>query len=949
MNKRNDLTRWNRAGLKHFRYVDGNAVSFLECLRQALTTAYTDDNNQSQWPQLTQAIPVTPGESVAERRQRLLQQYRAPRRDYLWEITRAQARSLHILGEYIDAYANENYLGTATQWDNLRKLVAMLDYQPAPPASATTVIALLAKAGRRGDAAMGIALKNSPPPGEPTVIFETLEELAVDAALNHIRGRDWDRSPVLLGHSVNSAGETLIDLPLDDAPEGVAAGSRGVLLKDHTNGQAVQGWAVRVTAVSDESIQVAIAASASAPGPLTRSQTRLLLKPRQRQQAQLSGDNVLRLAGAHGLSTGQVIAWASGGVWRAARVLQVDGLHIQLEGSQLPAAGAAIYRVLRADMQELTVAGSARQWTLLPLAEQRLTTRLWNSALTVVDAAEVQTHSDGGSAIFDYLASGISVYYLAAETAALTSVVAVAPQALTLTGDPGPLGAGQWLLVEENGEWRAARVTALDVAQQSFTLGLDITVAGVSALQHQFGLSLRPRGHDRNPLPLATTGPQGGSRIDLDDVPHPLLARGRRLLVVSTRHAQAVRIREVRTAEQALIVEPPLLTEAADGEGFSSVVFAKADTIIYANAVLAGHGETQAERILGSGDATQTGQVFPLEATEVSYVADSSFPSGVRAAVEITVDGRTWQQQPRLAEAEPEAAVYALRTQEDGTQQVLFGNGWHGRRLPTGINNIRIRHRQGHGLSGNLAAGSLSKLVRPVAFLQAAIQPLAATGGNDVENSASLRANAPATVLTLERAVSLSDFTHLATAQSGVWQARAHRRQPGAGRSEWIEVVVVPAGGGPLGDLTQTLAATLETHALPGVRVTINPYQPVMLEARIQVRIKAAEYESELVLAAVAEQLQQQFGIRRMRLGSDFYRSQLVAAVEQVTGVENARVEINPWGFVDDQGTPVQPRQVIGAGSASDPVRRISLRPAQLLYLDPRHARLELSSEDYSL
>ena len=30
-----DLKRWNRAGLRRFRYIDGNAVNFLEFLREA--------------------------------------------------------------------------------------------------------------------------------------------------------------------------------------------------------------------------------------------------------------------------------------------------------------------------------------------------------------------------------------------------------------------------------------------------------------------------------------------------------------------------------------------------------------------------------------------------------------------------------------------------------------------------------------------------------------------------------------------------------------------------------------------------------------------------------------------------------------------------------------------------------------------------------------------------
>src|SRR6185436_19616846 len=49
------------------------------------------------------------------------------RRDPAWQITRATARAVHVLGEYLDAYANEGFLRTATQWDNVRRLVETLD------------------------------------------------------------------------------------------------------------------------------------------------------------------------------------------------------------------------------------------------------------------------------------------------------------------------------------------------------------------------------------------------------------------------------------------------------------------------------------------------------------------------------------------------------------------------------------------------------------------------------------------------------------------------------------------------------------------------------------------------------------------------------------------------------------------------------------------------------
>ena len=43
MIERKDLTRWNRAGLSRFRYVNGNAVEYLEILRQQLVERFGCD------------------------------------------------------------------------------------------------------------------------------------------------------------------------------------------------------------------------------------------------------------------------------------------------------------------------------------------------------------------------------------------------------------------------------------------------------------------------------------------------------------------------------------------------------------------------------------------------------------------------------------------------------------------------------------------------------------------------------------------------------------------------------------------------------------------------------------------------------------------------------------------------------------------------------------------
>jgi predicted phage baseplate assembly protein len=433
--------------------------------------------------------------------------------------------------------------------------------------------------------------------------------------------------------------------------------------------------------------------------------------------------------------------------------------------------------------------------------------------------------------------------------------------------------------------------------------------------------------------------------LEPDDFPE-LLDVGRILIVACEDEAMKVTVQEI-DADAGWIKVAPAIPGSGLSEIAASTSYTRHGTIIHGNVVTSGHGESRPEKILGSGDATRSGQRFDLDAEEVSFVVDSRFSSGVRAAVEVSVDGRTWQQMSTLNDSEPEAHHYLVRMKEDGKLTILFGDGRRGRRLPTGNNNVRIRFRQGTGLSGNLEAYSLEKEVKPHPFVESVLQPVTAAGGNDMESIDSMRENGPASVLTLERAVSIEDFTHLAASNSGVWQARAFRRHPGLSRAERIEVAVVPAGGGSLGTLAETLEAFLAAHALPNVEVTVVPYQSLILDLSITIRVRSEEVDPVLVTAAVQKAVLDAFSLRKAKLGRTFYSSEAFAVVEAVQGVENCRCVINPDGFRDQGGAPAAPRG-IGTGSEGI-IRRVTPEDGQVIHMDETASVLEIITQEFDL
>ncbi|MGD2115921.1 MAG: baseplate J/gp47 family protein, partial [Acidobacteriota bacterium] len=450
-----------------------------------------------------------------------------------------------------------------------------------------------------------------------------------------------------------------------------------------------------------------------------------------------------------------------------------------------------------------------------------------------------------------------------------------------------------------------------------------------------FEHTLRPTGWDRNDTPLT------GDRIVLDVARTPrLLAPGRRLVLErevppedggdpTYTGAVETRVEEVDDAARAVTLDLAEPLETRDG-------FTLGNAVLRGNVVPAGHGETRPEKVLGSGDAARSNQRFVLREEGVSFVADATQPSGVRAAVTVRVGGRAWEQVANLRDSRPADAHYAIRMTEEGHLAVELGDGRHGRRLPTGGNNVRIRFRVGTGLAGNLAAGSLTKAARPHRLVGAVRQPLAATGGNDMEDVRSLKENAPASVLTLERAVSVSDLSHLAARQSSVWQARAFPVPTALSRRESVEVVVVPPDGGELGDLERTLRELLEANTLPGVDVHVSAAEMTPFHLSVTARVKSAEYDPDQVVESVRRALLDAFSLQRRRLGQDLFLSEIYQVVEGVVGVESSTCAF-------------ERKENGSANGGNGPARRLEADPDQVFHLDPVWSDLRLRHEEWTL
>ncbi len=1167
MKARTDLTRWNRAGLTRFRYVDGNAVEYLEILRQQLVEKFADpQTKRCLWLNPPERIPAnevaSATETLTERQERLhliqeriLASYRQDRRDWAWEIARAFARACHMLTEHADAYANERFLGTATQWDHVRRLVAMLDYHPAPPASAATRLVLIAKGDQAGTVAKGFQVKHAPPDGGAKVVFETLEDLLIDPALNVLRPKGWNKSdePPLRPPSEGAPPPPAEDRPFSTVASGpvihlqgvgetwasqldaLAAGGRFRIKDfvtfdpDATAGLTIgptrlkefkatatalsqfelePGWSeitdwrlpriasakpeeiIEITGKSSTEItalqqrialagvyldhevytaatlrdllrpgggggapdskptswvgkhipkvkpnQVAMVydqANEAAEGvwiddiaekkPEENSALKIHLRPspvqftwaawrkgdialqyapRFKRRCWLNGSNVIRTEAPHGLAAGAFIGWQEEDKWRFAEVEEADkrNLRLNLTGL-LPDSGTALYEArplegpnLPAEVEEvglldeelpadavegitaaslvddssfdfpevistepipsdmtnplaiiLSVLGKLPEVGSFIVPTPLLPIDIVKAAVKLLLKMGAMVIPSTGEPVFEFIPPedlAIELYGLVANEDTLkwkdeddsssegpiesNPIVLEIKNALSLPEGPAPvffnavkqvyLEKGPFLAIPQGPEQKAMvaagsprfvfdgrpdKIDGGDWVVGRFSDGLRaLSVSAVEALadgdNEAFGLrfdslvgnegefkkvyadfrgELAAEGGDRNDARV------GADPLELEDEIPPNLKVGRSVLLTAEgKPPVAARIKSIEG--NAVVTEPP-----ADD-------FAKGELIIRGNVVMAGHGEGKPPKILGSGDAARSLQEFTLAVAQVSFTPDPTQKAGVAAAIDVEVAGRVWEQVSTLKDSAPDDHHYIVRMTEDGFVKIMFGDGEHGRRLPTGKNNVRVRYRVGSGLAGNVPAGSLEKPIKPHPLVAAVVQPLKAAGGGDMEDVAALRENAPATLLALERAVSLSDFAHLAASQSSVWQARAYRQVVGPGVSESVRVVIVPADGVHSPEVDAATRSFLQNHALPGVVVHVEPFDPVTFDLNVTLRVRLEAFVAEEVASAVAKAVTETFTLKERKLGAHLYLSEIYKVVEGVKGVENSICVLN--------------------------------------------------------
>ncbi len=892
--------------------------------------------------------------------------------DYSIALIDAASVMLDILTFYQERLANESYLRTGTEIDSLTQLSRLIGYQPSPGVSAATQLAftITAPTGQPANPATnaitipaGTQVQSVPAQGQTPQTFQTSADILAKS--------DWNALPVQAGRPwVPHSGDKGVYLA--GITTQLQPGDAILIVGDERRTDATsERWDVRIvsTVTPDGAHGRTFVTWSEGLGggsvpPASENPKFYAL----RQRASLFGYNALNpLMLAHKT----FVALQAGGF--------LDGNDWDFSSSSLVTAGLVD---LDAVYSKLVPAG----WLVL-IHPDDSTARS--------PAGFVSLY--GLSSVTAITRSGYSVS--AKITRAATDTTAYLAEYYADTRSASALTQSELLPVIEQPLDHPLYGTCLDLEMLRPDLA-GITAVAITGRSQKISVDLPPGSTtilafvpDDDPGSPVALKP--GDMVSLLQPPDFLNKDGSvprwfgatNLLTLSVMDASG-RTGTVKAAPGEFILAPssakdPVVQEAALVASVAQITepfphtrirlqnplmncYDRTVTTVNANVGAATAGAPVAE-LLGNGSAATPNQQFTLKQSPLTYI-QASTPTGSASSLQVTANGVTWTAVPTLYDQAPTAPVYTALNLTGGGATVQFGDGVEGATLPTGQSNIRATYRTGIGSAGNVAAGAITTLMdRPVG-VSGVVNPMPATGGQDAQSIDDIRANAPLSVLTLGRAVSITDYQNFAAAFAGI--AKASAFWIGSGPYRGVFLTVAGAGGValPPGNLTlANLVAALGSYGNPNVALYAQSFLETTFGLAADLRYDPA-YSAPAVEAAVLAALQQSYSFATRGFGQGVSGDEVAALIQSVPGVVAVNVKslgivaTSPAGDIGNAGfslstynawiaqkltTPL-PRPVSGSSAgicpyvpSAAPGLALPL-PAEILVLDPNPANVSL-------
>lgn len=348
-----------------------------------------------------------------------------------------------------------------------------------------------------------------------------------------------------------------------------------------------------------------------------------------------------------------------------------------------------------------------------------------------------------------------------------------------------------------------------------------------------------------------------------------------------------------------------------------------------ANVATATHGET-IEEVLGSGDGAKTHQRFKLKKSPLTYVS-SSTPRGSESTLTVRVDDVAWTEKNSLYNLDASSKDFITHLDDEGNVHVIFGDGRRGVRVPTGVENVKATYRSGIGPEGEVRANSLTIMQTRPFGVREVTNPIEASGSAAPESLDKARDNAPLTVLTFERIVSLKDFEDFARAFSGIGKAKAAVLWDGSQRL--VHITVTSDKGGAVSqdsNLYKNLKKAIDNARDPIQAVRIDSYEALSFKCDAALLIDST-YITEKVFENVKNELASAFSFEKRALGQAVTAAEVVSKMQAVDGV--IAVDLNSLYIAGTGSVPasVDISAVLVANTAH--LDGSTVKPAQLIQL----------------
>lgn len=331
-------------------------------------------------------------------------------------------------------------------------------------------------------------------------------------------------------------------------------------------------------------------------------------------------------------------------------------------------------------------------------------------------------------------------------------------------------------------------------------------------------------------------------------------------------------------------------------------------------------GVTTTKQTIGTSDGTAA-QSFQIPQANVEDGSVTIFVSGLN-----TVNLIQWNQVQFLVDAGPNDNAYSIFVDENQITNVQFGDNINGAIPGVGL-TIAATYTVGAGSAGNQPAGVVGTLVTPINGIQIPLQSPGSTlyqssvmgGGSDPETNDQIRANAPLSYTTQQRAVSLTDFENLALQVPGVLAANAV-----ANHSTSVTLYILgPNYQAPTTALNQAILNFFGTPLAPnpgppkmlaGVSLSVGGPAMIAVDAgsngsNIQLQVET-NFNQGVVVQNVTTALQAALSPPNTTMGMLLQVSALYSAVTAVPGVAWVVIPVMTREDVTQANTnPIQFRQ----------------------------------------